>query len=353
MKVKVGKGDETMNRNHFIRSALTLLGAVPLLSGRSDGYATRKEQLIKPAALRTGDTIGLIAPAGIVYDPLEFERMKQVLNAMGLKVRFGRHVRNRYGYLAGRDKERVEDLNDFFEDPSIDGIMAVRGGWGSNRILADVNFSAIRQNPKLFCGFSDITSLHLAILHKCNLVTFHGPNGMSDWTIYTQKNFQSIVFGGVQPPFEFLVPQGDRDVFQVIVPGLAKGPLIGGNLTLVTSLIGTPYMPNLKGAILFLEDIGEEIYRIDRMFSQLALSGILEQLNGLVFGRCTDCKPGNRPSLTLREVLTGYLAPHGIPSFYGARISHEPDNLTIPIGMEAELEADKGIIRLMEQAVLT
>ncbi|MEX2584975.1 MAG: LD-carboxypeptidase [Balneolaceae bacterium] len=340
-----------MNRKRFLRHASLLSGSAivwPVVNGKI--FSRRK--LIKPAPLKRGDTIGLIAPAGIVYEEKEYNRMTAVFRSLGLQVRFGGNVRKRYGYLAGRDEERLEDLHRFFKDPTIHGIVAVRGGWGANRILPDIDYQIIRENPKVFCGFSDITSLHVAIQNLSGLVTFHGPNGTSDWTAYSRRQFRAVTFGELELPFPVQPIDEDRvceaEDPVTISPGRVTGRLIGGNLTLVTSLIGTSYMPSLEGAILFLEEIGEEIYRIDRMFSRLELSGVLDQIAGLVFGRCTDCDTGSRPSLTLQEVLSGYLAPKNIPSFYGAYIGHEPDNMTLPLGLDAELDADRGEIRLLE-----
>lgn len=339
-----------MNRKRFLRHA-TLLSGSAIVWPAANGKLFSQRNLIKPAPLKRGDTIGLIAPAGIVYEEKEYNRMTSVFRSMGLQVRFGGNVRKRYGYLAGRDEERLEDLHRFFKDPTIHGIVAVRGGWGANRILPDIDYQMIRENPKVFCGFSDITSLHMAIQNRSGLVTFHGPNGTSDWSSYSRRQFRAVTFGELELPYlvqandQVRVPESET---VTITPGRATGRMIGGNLTLVTSLIGTPYMPSLDGAILFLEEIGEEIYRIDRMFSRLELSGVLDQIAGFVFGRCTDCDTGNRPSLSLQEVLSGYLAPKNIPSFYGAYIGHEPDNMTLPLGLDAELDADRGEIRLLE-----
>lgn len=340
-----------MNRKRFLKQASIISGAT-VAWPFPRGHRSPCRDLIKPAPLKRGDTIGLIAPSGIVYEEKEYSRMATVFRSLGLQVRFGRNVRKRYGYLAGRDGERLEDLHDFFHDPTIDGIVAVRGGWGANRILPDIDYQMIRDNPKVFCGFSDITSLHLALQTRSGLVTFHGPNGTSDWTSFSQRQFRAMTFGELEIPFPFRSSDDEMPVETegtvTISPGRASGRLIGGNLTLVTSLLGTPYMPSLEGAILFLEEIGEEIYRIDRMFSRLALLGVFDQISGLVFGRCTDCNTGSRPSLSFQEVLSGYLVPNGIPSFYNAPIGHEPDNMTLPLGLEAEIDADLGQIRLLE-----
>lgn len=336
--------EKMMKRREFMIKSATALAGTLLLPGR-------KRPKLRARALRRGDRIGIVAPAGIVYEPEQFKTMESVLGSMGLDVVFGKYVRNRYGYFSGTDRERADDLNRFFADPEIDAILTARGGWGSNRILPLVDFEQIERTPKFFCGFSDITSLHLAIYRKTGLVTFHGPNGTSEWTPCTRESFYRTAFGLERNPLLRICRRPD-DPFLTIVPGKARGPLLGGNLTLVTSLIGTPYLPDMSGAILFLEDIGEQIYRIDRMFSRLMLSGLLERVDGVAFGRCTDCRRGAMPGPELQEILRHYLVPLGKPAFYGADIGHEPDNLTLPCGVESELDATQGTIQILESPLL-
>jgi len=214
-----------------------------------------------------------------------------------------------------------------------------------------VDFENIQSNPKFFCGFSDITSLHMSIYQTTGLTTFHGPNGTSDWTIFTQNYFRKIAFGeGGNLLLEN--PLVEQKKIQTINKGITEGKLLGGNLTLITSLIGSRYLPDMEGAILFLEDIGEDVYRVDRMMSQLHLSGVLEKINGFIFGRCSNCRESRPVSLTLHEVLKHYLKPLDIPAFYGSMISHEPNNFTVPIGIPAEMDSGKGILRLLENPVL-
>lgn len=337
-----------MKRKDFLQRTTALL-AGGLIGGRQ--FQDREKPGIKPKRLKVGDTIGFIAPAGIVFDTTEYDRMKKVIEGMGLNVVFGEHVKKRYGYLAGTDEERVSDLNSFFADKDINGIIAVRGGWGCNRILPLVDFENIHANPKFFCGFSDITSLHMSIYQTTGLTTFHGPNGTSDWTIFTQNYFRKIAFGeGDRLLFEN--PISEQKEIQTIYGGTTQGRLLGGNLTLITSLIGSSFLPDMEGAILFLEDIGEDVYRVDRMMSQLYLSGILGKINGFIFGRCSNCRQSRPESLTLNEVLRHYLEPLKKPALYGSMISHEPNNFTIPIGIQAEMNADKGILQLLGNPVL-
>ncbi|MEX2573865.1 MAG: LD-carboxypeptidase [Balneolaceae bacterium] len=339
-----------MYRKDFLRTTGSVLAA-GLLSGGKKLVSPEKKSVVKPVRLKPGDTVGFIAPASIIYDKKEFRRMENIMNSMELEVVFGEHVQSRYGYFSGTDEERAADINRFFQDPDIDGIMAVRGGWGSNRLLPFVNYEAIRENPKFFCGFSDITSLHLSIHARTGLVTFHGPNGISDWSLFTRNHFRKAAFGRDRD-FKLVNPVIEEDMVKTIIPGKASGRMIGGNLTLVSSLAGSGYLPEMKGAILFLEDVEEDVYRVDRMLSQLHLCGILSEINGFVFGRCTNCQKRSSDSFTLYQVLKHYLDPLGIPSFYGSMISHEPNIFTIPVGIPAEIDAEKGSIHLLESPVI-
>lgn len=332
-----------MKRSDFFKSA----GALAISSsfiGKA-GNAQKKPLRLKPNRLKEGDTIGLVAPAGIIFDGEEFNRMRSVLEEMGFKVKFGEHVRKRHGYFSGEDIERAEDLNRMFADDDVNGIIAVRGGWGCARILPYLDFEMIRKNPKVYSGFSDNTTLHLAILAYSGLVTFHGPMGNSAWSDLTRKYFREVLVEGNLPVME------SKSEVKTIKDGLAQGSLIGGNLSILNTSLGTPYQPDLRGGILFLEDIGESSYKIDRMLTHLKQAGMMDDLAGFVFGKCTNCSDGTRPTFTLEEVLKQHIEPLGIPAIYGADISHEEDNFTLPMGLQAELNADAGTIKLLEEAV--
>lgn len=331
-----------MNRSDFIKT----LSAAAIPFGLSAAhFRSHHHQIRKPKRLHKGDRVGLIAPAGIIYDESEFLRMRQELADLGLRSVFGEHVRRRDGYLSGTDSERAEDMNNMFVNPDIDGIMAVRGGWGCARILPHLDFKAISRNPKVYCGFSDNTTLHHALLSYSGLQTFHGPNGNSDWTELTKRSFESVVMKGERSSFI------SNSKVVTITPGRAEGKLIGGNLSILTTTLGTPYQADFTEAILFVEDIGENTYKIDRMFSHLEQAGVLSKINGIVFGKCTDCSAGSSPTFSLLEVLRHHIEPHGVPAIYNADIGHEPDNFTIPVGCTAELDADEGVITLLEEAV--
>ncbi|SMO36619.1 S66 peptidase family protein [Gracilimonas mengyeensis] len=338
-------------RKQFLQqSLLALLSGAGMFRGTQlladKGYSS--SQKIKPKALQAGDTLGLVAPASPIYQSSVFQEMLINLEELGFSLKLGESVQKQRGYLAGPDEARARDLMDMFEDDEVDGIMCIRGGWGSNRILPLLDFEIIKMHPKVFCGFSDITSLHMALYEKSDLITFHGPVGKSVWTPTTTKAFQQVIFKGESP--EFCLPKEEKDAF-TITPGVASGKLFGGNLSVLTSMMGSDYLPTFKGAILFLEDIGESVYRIDRMMTQLKLNGILYEISGFVFGKCTDCSAGTN-SLSMQEMLNDHLKPLKIPAFYGALISHEDDNITLPVGIRAEIDAGKKSIRLLEPAVV-
>ncbi|HBX67269.1 MAG TPA: LD-carboxypeptidase, partial [Balneolaceae bacterium] len=191
------------------------------------------------------------------------------------------------------------------------------------------------------------TSLHMAIYQHSDLITFHGPVGKSDWNDFTTSAFKQVIWNGETP--EFSVPDELDETF-VVTEGKAEGKMLGGNLSVLVSMIGSDYLPSFEDSILFLEDIGESVYRIDRMFTQLKLAGILDQLNGFVFGKCTDCDAGSN-SLSLKQVFDDHIKPLNIPAFYGAMISHEENNITIPMGMKAMIDSEKKTIQMLESGV--
>lgn len=322
-------------------------GSVEETPGMRNDIETRSDtkKLIKPKRLKPGDTVGFLAPAGIVYDRSDFVRMEKAMDEFGLNVRFGDYVRVRHGYFSGTDYQRAMDLNRFFVDASIDAIVAVRGGWGASRILPYLNFSSFRTHPKILCGFSDITTLHLAILKECGLVTFHGPNGASEWSDLTKKSFNDVLMKGKKARF---ISNGNVRTF---TPGIAEGPMIGGNLTILTTSLGTSYQPDCTGAILFIEDIGEPVYKIDRMLTHLKGAGLLDAINGFIFGDCTECPRPRSDHFTMEEVIRQHIEPLGIPAMIGADISHGDDNFTIPVGGLARMDADEGVFELLESAV--
>ncbi len=341
-----------MKRRTFLSTMGLALSSPYLLPGNP-----KPGQIVKARRLRSGDTVVLVNPAGATFSRMDADVAAEHLQSLGLKVRQGSHLFDRRGYLAGSDADRAADVNAQFADDGVAGIIALRGGWGCARILGLVDYDLIRRQPKVFLGFSDITALHMAIHSQTGLVTFHGPVGSSNWTPFTTGYVRRLLLEGQTPVLSNPAPGSlqlapARHRVRTIRPGRARGPLLGGNLTVLCAIMGSSYVPDWDGVILFLEDVGEEIYRIDRMLTQLKLAGVLDRISGVVFGHCTDCGPGSGfGSLTLDEVLDDHLLPLEIPAWRGAMIGHIDDQFTLPQGVQAEIDAGPGTIRLLEPAV--
>jgi muramoyltetrapeptide carboxypeptidase len=342
------------------RQILQLVGAGLLVSQAPVTIAAGRlsNPTLKPPRLKAGDTVGLINPAGATFHPDDVAIARETLAALGLNMKAGKHLLDRYGYLAGSDEARAADINDMFADREVDAIFTLRGGWGCNRLLDLLDYSSIAKHPKILMGYSDITSLLLALNAKTGLVTFHGPVGTSTWNEYSTNFVKKLLFNAEVFSMENPKETGDnlirvKDRVLTISDGRAKGKLLGGNLTVLTAMVGSKYLPDFESNILFLEDVGEDIYRVDRMLTQLKLSGILGQISGFVFGTCSKCKPGEGyGSLTLEEVLDDHIKPLGIPAWYGSMIGHIENKFTVPLGIEAEIDAGSGKISLLETAVL-
>lgn len=340
----------------------TLLGSMGAIGavGTLPLTATHARSTRRPPRLRPGDTVGLVEPAGFSDDQSQVDAVRNAITAMGLRPKVGRYVASRYGYLAGSDQQRAYDLNRMFGDDEVRAIFAVRGGWGSARLLPLLDWGTIRTNPKLLIGSSDITALHLAIAARAGFPTLHAPNAASSWQDISWSSLHSLAFAGATPTFETRLPLGSADPlasqplsFATVRGGQAQGRLLGGNLSVLTALAGSPWLPRFEGAILFLEDIGEAEYRIDRMMSQLALSGILRRVSGVVFGQCTRCTTGVPGYLgfTVPQILEQYLRPLRVPALYGANIGHVANQLSLPVGARVRIDADLGTIRILESVV--
>lgn len=313
---------------------------------------------IKPKALKKGDTLGLVCPAYSAFIREEVEAAIEALEILGFKVKKGKHIYDRYGYLSGKDEDRAADINEMFADKEIDGIVAMHGGWGCARLLPLLNYDVIQKNPKVFIGYSDITALLLSIYSQTGLITFHGPVGSSTWNDFSVKYFKSVLMEGEAVKMSNPIKKGDslvqtEDRIYKIYSGRASGKLIGGNLTVLSHIMGSSFVPDFKGAILFVEDVNEEVYKVDRMLTQLKISGVLNQLSGFVFGKCTECGPskGGFGSLTLEDLWEDHIKPLKIPAFAGTMIGHIKDKFTVPVGLEATIDADEGTIKLKEAAV--
>jgi muramoyltetrapeptide carboxypeptidase len=345
-----------MDRREFLGTAAGSVAAalaVPRL-------AADRQAVVKPKRLAAGDAVGLVAPANATFQSLELQIAKESLEALGLKVKIGSHLLDRHGYLAGQDKDRAADINAFFADASVRAVLPIRGGWGSSRVLPYLDFDTIRRNPKVIAGYSDITALLLSIHAKTGLVTFHGPNGMGQWDAFTVEYFKRVLMQGEAVTFANPHTFSDRNALtqienrtQTITPGKARGPLLGGNLTVLTTIIGSPYLPAWDGAIFFCEDVGENYYRIDRMLTQLKLAGVLSKIAGFVFGTCSECTPGdnNFGALALEEIFADHIKPLGIPAWSGAMIGHGMPQWTLAQGINVDADADAGTIRMLEPGV--
>ena len=344
-----------LTRRRFLQAGLPALAALGLVA--RPGRAGAPTDVLKPARLRPGDRVGLVSPASAIWDPMRVRFARERLEALGLDVAEGKHLLDRRGYFAGDDADRAADLNAFFADPDIAGIIALTGGWGAARVLPHLNYDAIAANPKVLCGFSDVTALLIGLYGRTGLVTVHGPNGDSTWTDFSVDFFRRLLFEAERVRYRNPIDDEDdlartRDRVRTIRPGVARGRLVGGNLTVLTALIGSAYLPDWSGHILFLEDIREDVYRVDRMMTQLKLAGVLDRITGFVFGKCTGCDPDSSyGSLTLPEVLHDHILPLGIPAWSGAMIGHIRDKFSLPLGVEAEIDAESGTIHLLEPAV--
>lgn len=344
-------------RAFLSRSAATISTAAALAGLSATRVVSAQAPLRKPARLRAGDTVGIIDPASATWDPIDVDIVVESLAALGLKARLGTHLLDRRGYLAGRDEDRAADVMAMFTDPAVKAVHALRGGWGCARLLPLLDFEAIARTPKILLGYSDLTALILPVYAKAGFVTFHGMNGASQWNRFNVDWFRRVLMNGEAVTMTNPVDAGDMLVptenrIRTITPGRARGRLIGGNLTVLTAIVGSGMLPDFRDAILFIEDVEEAPYRIDRMLTQLALAGILKEVRAVIWGRCTRCTPGaGFGSLTIGDLLDDHVKPLGVPAWEGAQIGHIPRQFIVPIGIEAEVDASTGTIRLLEPAV--
>jgi muramoyltetrapeptide carboxypeptidase len=313
---------------------------------------------LKPKALRAGSRVGLVSPAGPLLERDDVARGEELCRALGYEPVAFPNAGRKYGYLAGTDDERVADLNAALADGSLDAVWCLRGGYGITRILPRVDFASAARRPKVVIGYSDITALLLALHRETGLVTFHGPMARSSLSNFSRWHLDRVTtsvsaagrLGRVAPPADELVPAEGR--IAAIRGGVAEGPLVGGNLSLVQCLVGTRWMPEMAGAILFLEDVGEDLYRVDRMLSHLRSAGALDRLAGVVVGRFTEMDRGGEDgALGFDEVLATYLEPLRIPVAHGFPVGHVDDQWTLPVGVRARLDATAGELEILEAAV--
>jgi muramoyltetrapeptide carboxypeptidase len=315
--------------------------------------------LLKPERLCPGDTVGLVAPASAPPDPKAVDRAATALEKSGFKPKLAKNVRARLGFLAGTDRERATDLMTMFADKKVKAIVCLRGGYGSARILDRLDYEVIRRNPKILAGYSDITALHCALLQKAGLVSIHAPmwNGeLADPKVpkFAQKSFFRTVMEA-KPPGS--IGEGyDGKSVSILRGGMAEGRLIGGNLSLLCASLGTPFAPAFKGKILFFEDISEKPYRLDRMLTQLLNAGIFSRVAGVAVGVNPDCnappaKPGGEYRQSGADVVKERLSQLRVPVVTGLPFGHVALNATIPVGVRARLDGNRGDLIITETAV--
>ena len=313
-------------------------------------------KLIKPKKLTKKDVIGVISPASSPNDLEKIEKGVKYLEGLGYRVEVGKNVGKIHGYLAGTDEERLADLHSMFKNKNVKAIFTVRGGYGSGRLLNKINYGLIKRNPKIFVGYSDITALQLAFMKKTGLVTFAGPMTGVDFATdkvdpFTEENFWKMITSN-RKVGKINNPNGEK--FYTLTKGRGEGSLTGGNLALLISLMGTDYQPDFKNSILLLEDIGEEPYRIDRMFYQLKYAKVFAKVKGIILGRFVDCyiKDKTQPSLTLNDVIADYFEGLKIPVVYNVKHGHIKENITIPWGLKTKINTSRCFIEITESAVI-
>jgi muramoyltetrapeptide carboxypeptidase len=350
-----------MNRRQFVQSVGIGAVASQLPVPRVQAAAGAAPTVIKPKRLAAGSTVALVSPASATWETDDVKIAAESLEALGFKVKTGEHMMERHGYLAGDDKARADDINKAFADRSVAAVHAIRGGWGSARVLPYLDFDTIRRNPKVIIGYSDITALLLSIHAKTGLITFHGPIGLGRWDAWSLEYYKRVLLSGEQVTYsnkQGITPERNALTqvefrTQTIAPGKARGRLLGGNLTVLTTILGSPYLPDWDGCIFFCEDVHEDYYRIDRMLTQLKLAGVLGKIKGFVFGGCSQCGPGdgNFGALTLEEIFNDHIKPLGVPAWQGAMIGHAQPQWTLPEGAQVEIDATAGTIALLESPV--
>jgi muramoyltetrapeptide carboxypeptidase len=332
-------------------SLLSPLSACISTNSNASNLNKNKPKTIKANKLQKGDLVGIVAPAGNVLKKDAVEDFKKVLENLGFRVLLGKHIFEEYGDLAGKDEARAEDINQMFYNQDIRGIFSIRGGWGSARILHLIDYKNILSNPKVLMGYSDISALLVAVYAKTGLITFHGAMGYDSWDDITTDYFSRLVIQNQK--LSFKNPSTFEGHLTTIFEGETEGVLIGGNMSVLAAIIGSEYLPTWKDKILFLEEVSEETYRIDRMLTQFQLAGILDELKGFVFGQCKNCNPDDPDhSFTFMQVMDDHIKPLKIPAFTGAMIGHIANKFTLPIGAKVKIHAKEGYISLEENALV-
>lgn len=300
--------------------------------------------MIFPKKLNKGDTIGIIAPSS-PYKPKskeslkgELENIKKTVESFGYKVKMGKTCYLSYkGYLAGEDEVRAKDIELMFKDKEIDGILCLRGGYGTPRILDKINYDIIKDNPKVFIGYSDITALHIAFNQYCNLVTYHGIMASTSptWDKFTYNSFMDMI----DMDEKLIIENPANEELYTLFEGYVEGNIIGGNLSLIASTIGTDYEIDVKNKILFIEEVGENIYRLDRMLTQLELAGKFKDCKGIIFGDFEDCNKEKEDDYELYDLLLDRVEKYKKPCLYNLQSGHCMPMISIPLGVLCKLDA--------------
>ncbi|MDB5756524.1 MAG: LD-carboxypeptidase [Massilia sp.] len=341
-----------------LMAALVLPGAASASVKAHRPTHSMKRTLIKPSRLRAGDLVGLIAPGGHTSDA-SIEKAVQRIEALGFRVKLGANLREVHGNYAGSVQQRIADLHAMFADPEVKAIWCIRGGSGCISLLSSIDYALIRANPKILLGYSDITALHLAILRHAGLVTFHGPVASSGESDYSTEHMLAVL---MDPAPTYTIPMAMENARRAAVEphyalrtvhgGKATGPLIGGNLSLVSALAGTAYAADFRNSLLFIEEVNEAPYRIDRWMTQLDLSVGLAKAAGVVIGICNHCEGHDEDiSLSLEQTLDIHLQPLTKPAVTGYSFGHIRNQFTIPMGIRATLDTERQTLTLLEPAV--
>lgn len=331
---------------YLLAAAALGAGALPASAAPGKGKAMR---LIKPPRLQPGDLVGLVAPAGHTNDAALAEAVANI-ESLGLRVRLGDNINYVYGNYAGTVEQRLADLHAMFRDPEIKAVWAVRGGSGCISLLEHIDYRLLRAHPKVLIGYSDITCLHLALLKQCGLVTFHGPVGSSTFSDYSVAQMRNVL---MSPQENYTIAMSaDNPPPRTVHGGVATGRLIGGNLSLVAALAGTPYAADFKDAILYLEEVNEEPYRIDRMMTQLQLSQGYRNAAAVMLGIFENCEGADGESaLSLDDTVDQHLLPLTRPAVAGYSFGHIRHQFTLPVGLRARLDTEQQTLTLLEPAV--
>ncbi|MGE0568377.1 MAG: LD-carboxypeptidase [Bacteroidia bacterium] len=338
-----------MKRIDFIKNGVLSATGISLLSSFKFSEESPNLPRIKPPALKKNDKIAVISPAGAVWNNDRINDFVTILKSFGFDVVLGKSLENKFGYFSGTDEFRAKEINDLFKDKTIKGIFCMKGGWGCARLLDKLDYELIKSNPKVLIGFSDITSLLIAITNKTGLITFHGPVGNSGWNGFTSSSFKKVVMESAV--FEFQNHDAAKN-FEVLSKGKALGELVGGNLSVLCGFAGSEYFKDLKGKILFLEEFKEEPYSIDRMLTQLKLLNVFNEVSAVILGQFSKCVPEEpEKSFSLQEVFDQYFKNIDIPVISNVDIGHVENKHTIPIGCKATIDTEKGILKLREAAV--